>query len=186
MVRPVQIGRAMEFVCPDPSARVRAANVLATLEAFKLVPELGRRIVQKHKLEIAQLRPDQFILVQHWLDALREIQDTLGHEKVRSVGRNVIEAGNFPPQFADAESILLNLDEIYYLNHRGNVGHYFVRKLSDASIIVRCETPYPRTFEYGLIDGICRHPKVGGGFIVQYDPGPIAGHITCTLRVRRV
>ena len=143
-------------------------------------------IVAVHKLDVNDLRPDHFILVQRWLDALREIQDTLGYEKVRCVGRTIIEAGHFPPQFTDAESILLALDEIYYLNHRGNVGHYFAKRLSDGSIVVRCETPYPRTFEYGLIDGICRHPRIGGGFIVQYDPGPIAGHVTCTLRVRRV
>jgi hypothetical protein len=185
VARAMHWARAMEFVCPDPSARVRAANVRATLEAFKLVPELGRRLVQKHQLDISE-RPDHFILVQRWLDTLREIQDTLGYEKVRTVGRHIIEAGHFPPHFADAESILLALDDIYYLNHRGNVGHYFPKRLSDGSIVVRCETPYPRTFEYGLIDGICRHPKIGGGFIVQYDPGPIAGHVTCTLRVRRV
>jgi hypothetical protein len=175
----------MDFVCPDPQALVRAANVRATLDAFKIVPDLGRRLVEKHQLAIDDLRPDHFIVVQRWLDALKEIQEAFGTEKLRTVGRNIIENADFPPSFRDAESILLALDEIYYVNHRGNVGHYLVKK-DDAGITVRCETPYPRDFEWGLVEGICRHARAGGRYTVGYTPGPAGGRLTCTLRVQRL
>jgi hypothetical protein len=42
----------MEFVRRDPSAVVRAANVRATLEAFHLVPSIGRRLVERHRLTV--------------------------------------------------------------------------------------------------------------------------------------
>jgi hypothetical protein len=176
---------AMEFVCPDPTATVRAANVKATLDAFTLVPHVGRRLIARHGLELDDLGPDEFILVQRWLDALREIQHAVGPDKVRDVGRNIIESAAFPPSFPGAEAILLDLDDIYHRNHRGDVGRYVVSR-EGAAIVVRCETPYPSMFEWGLVDGICRNARAGGRFDVQYDPGPAGGDLTCTLRVQRI
>jgi hypothetical protein len=80
----------MEFRCPDPSATVRAANVKATLDAFKLVPSVGNRLIEKHKLRLDDLRPDNLVPVQRWLDALAEIQSVIGHEVLRSVGAAII------------------------------------------------------------------------------------------------
>jgi hypothetical protein len=177
--------RAMEFVSPDPNATVRAANVRATLDAFRLLPEVGRRLIEKHDLRLEDLQPDAFIPVQRWLDALREVQTTVGPSKVREVGRHIIANAEFPPHFKDAEEILLELDTIYYLNHQGNVGHYRVSRQASGLIEVRCETPYPRTFEWGLVEGICRHPRARGRYEVGYLEAPTDGDLTCTLKVRR-
>src|SRR5258708_28027574 len=100
----------MEFVCPDPKARVRAANVRSTLDAFKLMPQIGRRLIAQHGLKLEELGPDNFILVQNWLDALKDVQQSVGPDKVRAVGRNIIQHADFPPNFKDAESILMALD----------------------------------------------------------------------------
>jgi hypothetical protein len=97
----------VEFVCPDPRALVRAANVKATLDALKLVPELGRKLIARHGLSFDDLGVDRFILVQPWLDALEEIESTVGADKLRAIGRNIIETATFPPAFTDAESIFL-------------------------------------------------------------------------------
>jgi len=53
---------------------------------------------------------------------------------------------------------------------------------------VHCETPYPRQFERGLIEGITRHAGLAKGskFSVQFIEGKPAGDRTCTLIVRRV
>src|SRR5580704_18550681 len=131
----------MEFRCPDPSATVRAANVKATLDAFKLVPSVGNRLIEKHKLRLDDLRPDNLVPVQRWLDALAEIQSVIGHEVLRSVGAAIIENADFPPAFSSVESVLLALNDIYHLNHTGEVGNYIVRTLDDGSIEVACETP---------------------------------------------
>jgi hypothetical protein len=174
----------MEFVCADPRAMVRAANVRATLDAFSLVPSIGKRIIARHTLELAELKPDKFVPVQAWLDALKEIQKTVGTGVVRDVGSRIIENADFPPQFATVERILESLDAIYHMNHRGEVGHYHFERRDDA-FIVRCETPYPRHFEYGLIEGICRNRAVGGGrYLLSFDAGPADSDLTCTVTVR--
>ena len=61
----------MEFVCNDPEASVRAANVPVTLDAFRLVLPLVQRIVARHRLEARRLTPADFVPVQCWLDALQ-------------------------------------------------------------------------------------------------------------------
>ncbi|HEV8246891.1 MAG TPA: hypothetical protein VGP93_14030 [Polyangiaceae bacterium] len=175
----------MDFTCPDPKATVRAANVRATLDAFRLLPELGRRIVERHELSVDDLRPDAWILVQRWLDALKEIQGAVGPAKVREVGRLVVENADIPP--IGTEALLLALDQVYYQNHRGDVGHYRTTRIDDGSIEVRCETPYPRHFEWGLIDGFCGPQCAGSSrYSVEYIEGPPGGDHTCTLTVRKL
>jgi hypothetical protein len=175
----------MEFVCTDPHATVRAANVRATLDAFKLVPSLGRAIMHRHDLSLDELTPDGFVPVQRWLDALREIQTRVGLSTVRAVGTRIIENADFPPAFTSVEAVLLALDAIYYVNHRGDVGHYRVSRRPDRAILVGCETPYPRAFERGLVEGICRSKLAGGKlYVVDYAEGPPDAALTCTLLVK--
>jgi len=175
----------MEFKCPDPTATVRAANVRATLDAFRLLPSLGKRIVERHQLNVSDLRPENFVLVQRWLDALKDIQTEVGGGVVREVGARIIENAHFPPELDRVETVLQALDEIYHMNHKGEVGHYRTSRLADGSIVVRCETPYPRQFERGLIEGICRNKlSKGRNYRIDYADGPPGGELTCTLTVR--
>ena len=176
--------RRVEFVCQDPMATVRAANVRATLEAFTLVPSVGRRIAAKHQLAVDHLTPDRVVPVQRWLDALKEIQSTVGTEVVRKVGRQIILNAHFPPQFPTVESILQSLDAIYYLNHTGEVGHYECT-VQGGALVIRCATPYPRYFEWGLIEGICgSRVAAGRRYFVSFEEGPPGGDVTCTITVR--
>jgi hypothetical protein len=175
----------MEFFCPDPRATVRAANVRATLDAFFLVPAVGERLIARHRLDVTDLTPDKFVPVQRWLDALKEIQETVGNGVVRHVGTRIIENADFPPHLANVETILAQLDDIYRLNHRGDVGRYVCERVDD-QFVIRCETPYPRHFEWGLVEGICRNTKRSDGrYVVTFTDGPTQGPLTCTLTVRR-
>ncbi len=174
----------MDFVCNDPSATVRAANVRATLDAFNLVPSVGKRLIARHQLDVRDLTTDNFVPVQRWLDALKEIQESVGTAVVRKVGTRIIENADFPPSFSSVEAILEQLDAIYHLNHRGEVGHYHCDEV-DGALVVRCETPYPRHFEWGLVEGICRNKAAGGRrYTITYADGATSGACTCTLTVR--
>jgi hypothetical protein len=175
----------MDFVSPDPEAMVRALNVRATLDAFDIVPDAAKKIARAHQLPLDDLKPDQFVRVQNWLNALKEIHGKIGPVLVRQVGAKIIENAEFPPHFDTVESVLLALDQIYYLNHKGNVGHYNATKQPDGSVIVCCETPYPRDFERGLVEGITRNTRLAKNkrYQVKYTPGPADGNLTCTLHV---
>ncbi len=176
----------MEFISPDPEALVRAANVRATLDAFQLRPSLGQRLIEKHALALEDLRPDKFILVQRWLDTLKEIQQEIGSNIIHRVGVAILENAEFPPTFEHIDAVFANMDAVYYANHQGDVGHYRTKRHPDGSWEVRCETPYPRAFEHGLVEGACRHPKFnrGKGYHVTYADGPPDSDVTCILTVR--
>ncbi len=175
----------MEFRCEDPRAVVRAANVRATLDAFTMVPTLGRKLIERHRLSTNDLRPDHFVPVQSWLDALRDIQTEVGTSVLRDVGARIVANAEFPPVFKNAEEILEALDKIYYVNHRGDVGHYHVKRTTDGSLVVTCATPYPRHFEWGLVEGICRNKRAAGRkYAVSYADGAPGSDVTCTLTVK--
>jgi len=179
----------MEFVCKDPNATVRAANVRATLEAFDIAPHMAKRLIEKYQLPVHDLRPDNFVVVQRWLDALKSIQQQFGDVLLHQTGTRIIENADFPPQFQDAEAVLLALDDIYHLNHRGEVGHYRSSRNPDGSIEVQCETPYPRHFEHGLVEGITRNSRLTDGgkrqYHIQYREAPPGNEVTCTITVHR-
>jgi hypothetical protein len=176
----------MEFVSPDPDALVRAANVRATLDAFSHVPELGQKVVEAHNIKLDELRPDNFIPVQRWLDALKDIQERVGKVVLRKVGRGIIASADFPPQFTSIDAIIESMNDIYYLNHKGNVGQYRTSKEADGSFVVKCETPYPRAFEHGLVEGFAEHKKLTQGkrYFVKYEDGPDGSDVTCILTVK--
>jgi len=176
----------MEFICIDPTATVRGANIRATVDAFLLLPSTGRTLLARHGLQVDDLREDRFLPLQHWLDVLREVQAAVGPSMMRKIGSHVIKNADFPASFADVESILLALDDIYHINHRGEVGHYRATQDQEGTITIRCETPYPRQFEYGLVEGICRSSRSGGRrFTVEFVEGPSTGDLSCTIHVRR-
>jgi len=174
----------MEFVCRDPNAEVRAASAGAILDAFKQIPGFGEKLVARHRFDLGGMTPESFVPMQWWLDALKEVQTRVGTAMMREVGTRIVQNAHFPPTYGGADAILLALDDIYHLNHRGEVGHYVSSRAPDGVVIVRCETPYPRHFEWGLIEGICRNKAVGGRkFAVDFEPGPADGDRTCTVTV---
>ncbi len=176
----------MEFVSPDPNASVRALNVRATLDAFQLRPSLGQRLIERHQLHLDDLRPENFIPIQRWLDALKEIQQEIGTNLLHRVGIATIENADMPP-FIDSIDVCFGaMDEIYYANHRGDVGHYRCARSPDGSWEIRCETPYPRHFEHGIVVGAARKFAFGKNYHVEYVEGPPGGDLTCTLLVRPV
>jgi hypothetical protein len=177
----------VEFVSPDPNASVRAANVRATLDAFDLLPSLGRALIERHELNIADLRPDNFVAVQRWLDALYEIQNEIGTNVLRRVGAQIFGNAEFPDRYDSVESVLEALDHIYYLNHRGDVGHYRTAREHEGVMVVRCETPYPRHFEWGLIEGICKSKLARGQiYRVDFEAAKAPGPLTCIVVVSRL
>jgi hypothetical protein len=178
----------MEFFCSDPQAMVRAVNVQATLNAFKLQPLYAKTLLAPFGLNVEDAQPDQFVPVQRWLDAMKHLQKELGDFVLRQVGSGVAESAVLPVEFSTVESVLEALDAIYYVNHRGNVGHYHVSRGADGSLTVRCETPYPRQFERGLIEGFIRHPRLTQGrrYTAQFTEAPARSRHTCTVTVRAV
>lgn len=174
----------MEFVSPDPEAQVRALNVRATLDAFQLRPSLGQRLIERHQLHLDDLRPENFIPLQRWLDALKEIQSEIGPNLLHRVGIGTIENAEMPPFIDSIDVAFAAMDDVYHANHRGNVGHYRCTRSPDGVWEIRCETPYPKSFEHGIVVGACRKFGKGKLFHIDYADAPPGGDVTCIMTVR--
>lgn len=175
----------MEFVCKDPLATVRGANVKATLAGFQTMQSAGQWLIRQHGIEPEQLSPDARVPVQAWLDAMRQLQERSGGRLLEGIGRAIIEAAHFPPELDSVEKVVMALDTIYYLNHEGDVGHYHVERGDDGELVVECSTPYPRAFEHGLLQGIASHPRLTGAksYAVEYVELE-QGDRTCRITLR--
>ncbi|MBL4687153.1 MAG: hypothetical protein JKY37_21330 [Nannocystaceae bacterium] len=156
------------------------------MDAFRLRPSLGERLIKSHGLELEDVGPESFIEVQRWLNALKDLRETVGPNVLHRVGMAMLKLAEFPPQFDKLDMVLENLDAIYYANHKGDVGHYFTSKRSDGSWEVRCETPYPREFERGATEGLVQRPMFtkDGTYRVEFTDGPPDSDVTCTMVVR--
>ncbi len=176
----------MEFINNDPAATVRGANVKATLEALREAPAFSDRLIERHGLPRDALTAESFVPVQRWLNALRDIQTQVGEPALRETGTRLVQNAEFPPNYLTVESILLALNDIYYVNHRGDVGYYRAEQSTDGTVTINCATPYPRNFERGLIEGICRNRRAGGTiYCVEYQEALPGSEFTCTLTVHR-
>ena len=177
----------MEFVCADPDAEVRAANVRATLGAFQLAPTRGRELLERHGIAIEALRPEAFVPLQLWLEALRDVQRDFGPGKLRLVGSFAVENAYIPAVFVDAEALVTAIDDLHRKNHRGDAGGYAVERRTDGALEVRCRTPYPQMFELGLVDGLCNNQRFRrtGRFDLELLDAPAGRGDGCTIVVRR-
>lgn len=178
----------MEYVSRDPRATARGANVLATVRSFQLLPQAAHKFFAQEGLDFAAITPDAQLPLQKWLNILRGIATLVGAPKVRQVGALMVEVAIFPPQFGSVEDVLLALDAIYKLNVTGDAGRYDVTRVSPTTLRVECRTPFPRSFERGLVEGITRNTRLlrHERYVVEYLEGPPGDDLTCTLIVSRV
>jgi hypothetical protein len=178
----------MEYLCKDPKATVRAANVLATIEAFQLLPHLVEQLLPRHGLERKKLLTTLRVPVQSWLNLLRDISERVGDAKVRQGGTNIVEIALFPATLTSVEDVLLALNDIYALNHTGTVGRYVCSRGADGSVRVACSTPYPRAFERGLVEGITRNRTLAKDvrYAVTFEEGVVGADLSCVMTVRRM
>ena len=177
----------MEYVSHDPRAKVRAPNLLFLVESFQFAPSLVDELLAKHDMERSMFANGVYMPLQNALDLLREVEQRVGPAKLQQMGSKASQAVVFPTSLDTVEKVLLALDSIYSLHHRGDVGHYHSRALADGAIEVRCETPYPRAYEHGIIEGFTLNPSVAKGqrYLVEYVDGPVGGDLSCICTVRR-
>lgn len=95
----------------------------------------------------------------HWYDLELIIKILNGFERntLARIGECVPRNSQFPSSIQSFADGLRNLNRAYQLNHLGgDIGEYVVEQRSDSEFLVRCETPYPNQFNYGLIKGLAK------------------------------
>jgi hypothetical protein len=157
-----------EYVAFDPHVEVKAvaAQPVIDLVGPDMIPILQQNHIDSHT-------QDEWILLQDWLNALKDLEQ-LGALDLVTIGMGVPDNAIFPPEIQGVEMALRTIDMAYQMNHRGgDIGEYTYESTGSNSGIMVCRNPYPSDFDFGLLHGIIRkfRPSTARDrIVVQLDP----------------
>jgi hypothetical protein len=161
-----------QFIAFHPDAEVTGGTVLSFVNAMKRGQESRIAILAKHNVGIVE---GEWYLQQGWLDAFKEVAETLGEMNLFLMGAAIIENAKFPPM-RGLEDALRSIDIAYHMNHRLNgqvmfdpntgamlegIGHYTLVSFDEKNrqAVYNCQNPYPSKFDEGIISEVVRRFK---------------------------
>jgi len=161
-----------QFIAFNPDAEVDGGTVLSFVNSMRRGQEIRQAILAKHNI-VAQ--EGKWYSQQLWLDAFKEVAETLGEMNLFLIGTAIIENAKFPPM-RGLEDALNAIDVAYHMNHRlhgqvmfdpnngtmlEGIGHYTLVSYDAQrrSAVYNCNNPYPSKFDEGIITEVVRRFK---------------------------
>jgi hypothetical protein len=175
------------FQASSSAVEVNGETVLAILAGMGASSSRAHKILETHGIK--DPKPGQWYSQQAWLDAFKEISDTLGPNTLFRIGTKIPEQAKFPPEIKSIEQALGALNVAYQMNHRGGaIGSYDFRLVDKSRGIMVCNNPYPSDFDRGLIKAMAdRFKPQTVAVAVDLDeskPTRKSGGETCTYIVK--
>ncbi len=175
-----------QFQAFSPQVMVNGETVLSVVTGMGAFRNTGGQILQRNG--IPDPEPLAWYPQQAWLDAFREISQTIGGSTLHQIGLSIPRSAKFPPGIDSIEKALESLDGAYHMNHRGGeIGHYSFEKTGPRQGTVTCHNPYPCEFDRGIVMAMAIQFKPQGSVVrVQHDPdGPCRSKLgdSCTYVV---
>jgi hypothetical protein len=173
------------FVAASPSVEVNGETVLSVLAGMGTTTR-ATRVLVAHGIE--DPKPGHWYNQQAWLDAFKEISETLGPNTLHRIGMKIPENAIFPPHIQNVEQALSCIDAAYQMNHRGGeIGSYSFESLGHGSGRMVCHNPYPSDFDRGIIQSMIERFKPQGSVArVELDntkPTRKNGGESCTFNL---
>ncbi|MCX5814131.1 MAG: hypothetical protein NT178_16545 [Proteobacteria bacterium] len=189
-----------QFKAFSQSVEVNGETVLSVLTGMGFLKQKGIDILEKHGIH--DPAPGQWYLQQNWLDAFKDIAESVGNSTLNVIGSKIPENAQFPPEINSLEKALSAIDIAYHMNHRSNgrvmfdpntgqksegIGHYGYEQVGDRRVKMVCENPYPCDFDRGIIEAMVRRFQPSGSSpSVRHDdaaPCRKKGAASCTFLV---
>ncbi len=174
------------FKAYQPGVEVNGETVLSVVagmgafeaRALQLLAECG----------IKNPQPGRWYSQQAWLDAFKQISDTIGPNTLYQIGTKIPENAQFPPDIDSVEKALASIDVAYHMNHRkGEIGRYNFTKTGETTGRMVCPNPYPCDFDRGIVEAMARRFQgAGRRVVVRHDdkaPCRKKGGDSCTYHV---
>lgn len=132
---------------------------------------------------IGELQEGRDYDLQDFLNAFKELGESVGEMNLFLIGKSVMEKVEFPPM-DNLEQALRSIDVAYHMNHKKNgeimfnpatgqmiegIGHYQVTEFDAEAkkAIMVCHTPYPSKFEEGILVQVLRRFKPKGSMVTK-------------------
>jgi hypothetical protein len=158
-----------QFQAFSPQVMVNGQTVLSVISGMGAFKETAAQILQRNGIPnpaAAAWYPQQA-----WLNAFREIAQTIGSSTLHQIGLSIPRNAKFPPGVNTIDKALESIDVAYHLNHRGGeIGHYSFAKTGPKGAIMICKNPYPCDFDRGLVEAVANQFKPAGSIVrIQHD-----------------
>ncbi len=156
-----------QFIAFDAGVEVNGQTVLSVVEG-SVMKEKAFKLLEKHG--IVNPEPGKWYNQQAWLNAFKEIADTIGPRTLHAIGRKIPDTAQFPPTITSVEEALASIDSAYHRNHRyGRIGHYAYADAGERAARITCDNPYPCDLDQGLIEAMAMRFMPEGSILVNVE-----------------
>jgi hypothetical protein len=159
-----------QFQAHSPQVMVIGQTVLSVINGMGTFKESAAQILKRNGIPDPQ--PTAWYPQQAWLNAFREIAQTIGASTLNQIGKSIPGHAKFPPGIDTLEKALESIDIAYHLNHKGGeIGHLTFKKTGPSQGTITCQNPYPCDFDRGLIEAVAQKFKPANSILrVHHDP----------------
>lgn len=164
-----------QFVALNKDVEVNKRTLLSIVNSMDQGRENRINILEKNGIN---LDSKEWFNQQDWLNAFKDISNTLGEMNLYLIGKAIIKSAEFPP-IKDLEEGLKSINIAYHMNHRlsgkvmfdkitgktiDGIGSYKLVEYSaeNRTAVMVCNNPYPSKFDEGIIIQVVRTYKPKG------------------------
>jgi len=147
-----------QFIAFDKNVEVNGQTVLSVVNGVhQLFKSKMFDILAKNN--IYDPEADKWYKQTDWLQAFKEIAETIGDNTLFSIGKQIPENAIFPKEIDSLKKALESIDIAYHMNHRGGeIGYYKLIDFHEANqtAMFECKNPYPCHFDRGILTTMVR------------------------------
>lgn len=177
-----------QFIAFAENVEVNGQTVLSVVEGMPVIRQQAIEILARYGIQDPQ--PGEWYSQQAWLNAFKEIAQTIGPNTLYQIGVKIPDNAQFPPDIDSLHKGLASIDIAYHMNHRGGeIGHYELGEVQERQAVIVCHNPYPCDFDRGIITAIGRRfGPPGTAIMVQHADVAQSGcrklgHESCTYLI---
>lgn len=141
-------------VKPDVDGEVRGETVQVCIDGVMSVFQSRmRNMLDDRGIEQPDPRPDEWYPLDDFLAVLEVVGNDTGENALRKIGESTPRFADWPAGLDEPDTALENLADAYATNHRRAPGEYVFEVVADDTVRVTSTTPYPPTWEEGILKG---------------------------------
>lgn len=177
-----------QFIAFDKNVKASGKAILSVVNALSSNKEKRLQILNKYNINPVE---DQWYNQQDWLDAFKEMYETIGTTTLYLIGKVIPKNAEWTDDIETLEDALRSIDIAYHLNHKGGViGHYKLTRFDELSkkATMVCKNPYPCDFDRGIITYMLRKYKPEdsydyGVYLDKSKETRLMGGESCTFNI---
>ena len=140
--------------------QVNGESIMAVVEGMGAFQNRAFDILANHHIDNPS--PGNWYDLQSYLNAFRTISDELGPATLRAIGKKIPQTAVLPPDLDTIVKALSMMDIAYHMNYQGGeIGHYAFESTGERSGVMICSSPYPCSYDQGIITGFMNRLKKG-------------------------